>query len=242
MEITVLKSSQEIGRAAADIITECVNSKEKPVLGLATGASPVPTYNNLIEDYKNGKVSFKNVVTFNLDEYCSIPASDKNSYYTFMHENLFNHIDIKEENVHVPNGNPENPTEYCASYDKAIKDAGGIDIQVLGIGRNGHIGFNEPSDSFADGTFVVDLTESTINANMIYFDSPDDVPRKAVTMGVKSILNAKEIILIAEGEAKAQAVHDMIKGEVSPSCPASILQNHPNVYIFLDEAAASLLK
>lgn len=241
MEIKILKNSQEIGRAAADIITAKVQSKANAVLGLATGASPVTTYENLIADNKAGKVSFRDVVTFNLDEYCSIPASDRNSYYTFMHENLFNHIDIQEGHVHVPNGNPADPDAYCAAYDEAIKAAGGIDIQVLGIGRNGHIGFNEPSDAFADGTFVVDLTESTINANMIYFDSPEDVPRKAITMGVKSILNAKEIILIAEGEAKAQAVHDMIKGEISPACPASILQNHPHVHILLDEAAASLL-
>lgn len=241
MEITVLKNSQEIGRAVADIITAQINANAKTVLGLATGASPVSTYKNLIEDNKAGTVSFRDVVTFNLDEYCSIPASDKNSYYTFMHENLFNHVDIKEENVHVPNGNPEDPKAYCASYDEAIKNAGGIDIQVLGIGRNGHIGFNEPSDTFADGTFVVDLTESTIEANKIYFDSPEDVPKKAVTMGVKSILNAKKIILIAEGAAKAQAVHDMIKGDVTPACPASILQNHANVCVFIDEAAAAML-
>ena len=158
-----------------------------------------------------------------------------------MHENLFNFIDVKEENVHVPNGNPENAEEYCASYDESIKNAGGIDIQVLGIGRNGHIGFNEPADEFTAGTYKVQLTESTIEANKIYFESENDVPREAITMGVQSICNAKEIILIAEGNAKAQAIHDMIKNEVSPACPASILQNHSNVHIFIDKAAASLL-
>lgn len=241
MDIRVFDSDCEIGKAAAQIIIDCIKTKEKPVLGLATGASPVPTYKCLIDAYNKGEISFKNVTTFNLDEYCGIPASDKNSYYTFMHENLFNHIDINEDNVNIPSGNPENVEEFCSAYDKKIKDAGGIDVQVLGIGRNGHIGFNEPAEKFTKGTYKVSLTESTIEANMIYFDSPDDVPREAVTMGVESILDAKEIILIAEGAAKAQAVHDMIKGAVSPSCPASILQRHNNVHIFLDREAAALL-
>lgn len=241
MDIRIFNNSQEIGNAAAEIISNKIIEKNDAILGLATGASPVPTYKKLIENCNAGKISFKDVKTFNLDEYCSIPASDKNSYYTFMHENLFNHVDVKEENVHVPNGNPENAEEYCASYDAAIKEAGGIDIQVLGIGRNGHIGFNEPSDAFTAGTYKVKLTDSTIEANKIYFESENDVPREAITMGVESIINAKEIILIAEGKAKAQAIHDMIKGEISPACPASILQKHDNVHVFLDKDAASLL-
>lgn len=241
MDIKIFNTAEEIGNAAAEIIANKIISKPDAILGLATGASPVPTYNKLIADFNEGRISFKDVKTFNLDEYCSIPASDRNSYYTFMHENLFNHVDIKEENVHVPNGNPENAEEYCASYDAAIKNAGGIDIQVLGIGRNGHIGFNEPSDVFTSGTYKVKLTDSTIEANKIYFDREEDVPREAITMGVESIINAKEIILIATGAAKAQAVHDMIKGEISPSCPASILQKHDNVHIFIDKDAAALL-
>ena len=241
MDIKIFNNSEEIANAAAEIIANKIISKPDAILGLATGASPVPTYNKLIADYKAGRISFKDVKTFNLDEYCSIPASDKNSYYTFMHENLFNHVDIKEENVRVPDGNPENAEEYCAAYDAAIVNAGGIDIQVLGIGRNGHIGFNEPSDVFTKGTYKVKLTDSTIEANKIYFECENDVPREAITMGVESILNAKEIILIAEGKAKAQAIHDMIKGEVSPACPASILQKHDNVHIFIDNDAASLL-
>ena len=234
MDIKIFNTAEEIGYAAAEIIANKIISKPDTILGLATGASPVPTYNKLIADYKAGKISFKDVKTFNLDEYCSIPASDRNSYYTFMHENLFNHIDIKEENVHVPDGNPENAEEYCTSYDVAIKNAGGMDIQVLGIGRNGHIGFNEPSDSFTAGTYKVKLTNSTIEANKIYFDREEDVPREAITMGVESIINAKEIILIATGK-------DMIKGEISPACPASILQKHDNVHVFIDNDAASLL-
>ncbi len=241
MDIRIFNNTDEIAAAASEIIINKVKSKPDAILGLATGSSPVATYKKLIASYINGEISFKDVKTFNLDEYCSIPASDKNSYYTFMHENLFNHIDINEENVHVPNGNPENAEEYCASYDESIKNAGGIDIQVLGIGRNGHIGFNEPSDKFTEGTYKVKLTDSTIEANKIYFKSENDVPREAITMGVQSIINAKEIILIAEGNAKAQAIHDMIKGEVSPACPASILQKHDNVHIFIDKAAAALL-
>lgn len=241
MDIKIFNNSTEIGNAAAEIIKNKVNDKNNAVLGLATGASPVPTYKKIIEEYNKGNVSFKDVKTFNLDEYCSIPAADKNSYYTFMHENLFNHIDIKEENVHVPDGNPENAEEYCRAYDASIVSAGGIDIQVLGIGRNGHIGFNEPSDCFSSGTYKVKLTDSTIEANKIYFESENDVPKEAITMGVESIINAKEIILIAEGKAKAQAIHDMIKGEISPACPASILQKHDNVHVFIDKDAASLL-
>lgn len=241
MDIRIFNNSAEIGNAAAEIIINKVNSKKDAILGLATGASPVPTYKKIIEEYNNGNVSFKDVKTFNLDEYCSIPASDRNSYYTFMHENLFNHIDVKEENVHVPDGNPENAEEYCAAYDASIVAAGGIDIQVLGIGRNGHIGFNEPAEEFTAGTYKVKLTDSTIEANKIYFDREEDVPRYAITMGVQSIINAKEIILIAEGKAKAQAIHDMIKGEISPACPASILQKHDNVHVFIDKDAASLL-
>ena len=241
MDIRIFNNTEEIAQATSEIIINKVKSTPDAILGLATGASPVATYKKLIAAYNNGEVSFKDVKTFNLDEYCSIPATDKNSYYTFMHENLFNFIDVKEENVHVPDGNPENAEEYCASYDASIKEAGGIDIQVLGIGRNGHIGFNEPADEFTAGTYKVQLTESTIEANKIYFESENDVPREAITMGVQSIINAKEIILIAEGDAKAQAIHDMIKGEVSPSCPASILQKHNNVHIFIDKAAAALL-
>ncbi len=241
MDIKIFENSNQIGNAAAELIINKINSKSNTILGLATGASPVPTYKKLIEEFKNGNVSFKDVKTFNLDEYCGIPATDPNSYYTFMHENLFNHVDIKEENVSVPCGNPENAEEYCVSYDASIDAAGGVDLQVLGIGRNGHIGFNEPADEFTAGTYKVKLTQSTIDANKIYFENEEDVPRFAITMGVESIIKAKEIILIAEGKAKAQAIHDMIKGEISPSCPASILQKHNNVHIFIDKEAASLL-
>lgn len=241
MDIKIFDNPSQIGSAAAEIIINKIKENDSAILGLATGSSPIPTYKCMIEAYNAGEVSFKNVKSFNLDEYCGIPASDPNSYYTFMHENLFNSIDIKEENVRVPEGNPENVEEFCKSYDADIKAAGGVDIQVLGIGRNGHIGFNEPADEFTKGTYKVQLTQSTIDANKRFFEKIEDVPTEAITMGVESILDAKEIILIATGTDKAQAIRDMIKGEVSPACPASILQNHSNIHVFIDNDAASLL-
>ncbi len=241
MDVKILSSAQEIGSAAAKIIIDKIKENNAAILGLATGSSPIPTYKELIKAYNAGEISFANVKSFNLDEYCGIPASDPNSYYTFMHENLFNSIDIKEENVRVPDGNPADVEAFCADYDASITAAGGIDIQILGIGRNGHIGFNEPADEFTTGTYKVKLTDSTIEANKRFFASAEDVPTEAITMGVESILNAKEIILIATGNDKAQAIRDMIKGEISPSCPASILQKHGNVHIFIDADAASLL-
>ena len=241
MNVIIAKDYDEMSKKAAAVLLDVVKNTENPVLGLATGSSPIGTYQEMVKDHQENGTDYSKVVSYNLDEYVGLPITHKESYYAFMHQHLFNHVNIKEENVHVPNGNPENAEEYCASYDESIKAAGGIDIQVLGIGRNGHIGFNEPADEFTAGTYKVQLTESTIEANKIYFESENDVPREAITMGVQSIINAKEIILIAEGNAKAQAIHDMIKGEISPACPASILQKHNNVHIFIDNAAAALL-
>ncbi|MGN0526675.1 MAG: glucosamine-6-phosphate deaminase [Acutalibacteraceae bacterium] len=239
MKVTVLKSAEEIGEEVAKIFIEEVKRNPSCVLGLATGATPVPTYQNIIKMHNEENVSFKDVRTYNLDEYCDLPKNDKNSYYTFMHEQLFNGLDILEENVHFLDGNAADTDAECASYDKAIKEAG-IDIQLLGIGNNAHIGFNEPADKFTEGSFKVKLTESTINANKIYFDE-NTMPRYALTVGVKQIMGAKKVILIATGEKKAEAVRNMIKGEVTPKVPASILQEHEDALIFLDEAAASLL-
>ncbi|MBQ7595404.1 MAG: glucosamine-6-phosphate deaminase, partial [Clostridia bacterium] len=190
--------------------------------------------------YEDGRVSFKDVKTFNLDEYCDLPKDDKNSYYTFMHEQLFNHVDIKEENVNFLDGNAADWQQESKRYADALADAGGIDIQLLGIGTNGHIGFNEPADEFTDESFKVTLTQSTINSNQKYFgDTP--MPRYALTMGIGSIMKAKKIILIATGESKAKAISGMINGEVTPRLPASVLNTHDDVIIMLDKAAASLL-
>ncbi len=239
MDIKIFNSADEIAVACADIFTSQLTSKSNSVLGLATGASPVKTYTELIKRYKNGELSFADVKSFNLDEYCDLPKDDKNSYYTFMHENLFNHVDIKEENVHILDGNAADADAEAKAFDDAIDNAGGIDIQLLGIGTNGHIGFNEPSEEFSDGTFKVKLTDSTIKSNSIYFDN--DMPRYALTMGINSIMKAKKIVLIATGESKAEAIKATVKGEVTPACPASVLQNHPDVTLLIDKEAAKLL-
>ena len=240
MDIRIFKNEKEIGAAVGQLFCDYVNDKPGCVLGFATGATPVPTYNYIVEQYNEGKVSFKDVKTFNLDEYCDLPRDDKNSYYTFMHENLFNSVNIKEENVHIPDGNAADPESHAKSYDAMIDEAGGIDIQLLGIGTNGHIGFNEPSDTFSDGTFKVKLTDSTIKSNSIYFDD-DSMPRYALTMGINSIMKAKKIVLIATGEAKADAIKATVDGEVTPMCPASVLKNHPDAILLIDKAAAKLL-
>ena len=214
--------------------------RKQAVLGLATGATPVPTYKKLIELYNNGEISFKDVTTFNLDEYCDLDKHDKNSYYTFMHENLFNHVDIKEENVNFLNGNAKDCDAESKRYAEAIKAAGGIDLQLLGIGTNGHIAFNEPADKFTDEAFKVTLTQSTINSNQKYFgDVP--MPRYAMTMGIGSIMRSKKILLIATGESKAKAIKAMVSGEITPQIPCSILNEHNDVVVMLDKAAASLL-
>lgn len=239
MEIRILKNEEDIGAAAGKIFCDYVNENPDCVLGFATGASPVPTYKYMIEQCKEGKVSFKNISTFNLDEYCDLPKDHKNSYYTFMCENLFSQTDINMDNVDFLDGNADEATE-SARYTKAIAAKGGIDIQLLGIGRNGHIAFNEPGDKFTGEAWKVTLTQSTIDANSIYFDDIP-MPHYAMTMGIESIMRSKKIVLIATGASKAEAVKAMIKGPVSPACPASILQQHDDTIIFLDEAAASLL-
>lgn len=241
MDIKIYNNAEEIGCAAAQLYKELINSNPSAVLGLATGATPVPTYKKLIELYKNGEISFKDVTTFNLDEYCNLDKHDKNSYYTFMHENLFNYIDIKEENVNFLDGNAKDCDAESKRYAEAIRAAGGIDLQLLGIGTNGHIAFNEPADKFTDEAFKVTLTQSTINSNQKYFgDVP--MPRYAMTMGIGSIMRSKKILLIATGESKAKAIKAMVSGEITPQIPCSILNEHKDVVIMLDKAAASLIE
>ena len=239
MIIHIFNNAEEIGKAVANLIVEQVNEKPDSVLGFATGASPVPTYKSLIKAYNKGKVSFKDITTFNLDEYCDLPKDDKNSYYTFMHENLFNHIDVKEENVNFLNGNAEDTDAECLRYDDLLTE-NKIDIQLLGVGRNGHIGFNEPSNKFTKGSFKVRLSQSTIDANSVYFDE-NPMPNYALTMGTVSIMKSKQIILISTGRSKSDAIDGLVNGDITPSCPASVLQLHPNVHIFLDKAAAARL-
>ena len=240
MKVIVMKDAAQIAAAVSKIIADTIKAKPDCVLGLATGATPVPTYNALVDMYKNGDISFKDVKTFNLDEYCDLPRDDVNSYYTFMHENLFNKTDIKEENTHVIDGNSADVEKTCKEFDEMIDNAGGVDVQILGIGNNAHIGFNEPADDFTEGTFKVALTESTINANKIYF-TESEMPRYALTMGIGQIMKAKKIILIATGSKKAEAIKNTVEGGVTAQVPASILQKHDDAIIFVDEAAGALL-
>lgn len=240
MDIRIFDTPNAVAPACADEFTSLLTTKADCVLGLATGASPVPTYTELIKRHKAGLISFAHASSFNLDEYVGLPRSDKNSYYTFMHENLFDSVDIDEARVHILDGNAADSEKECAEYDAAIAAAGGIDLQLLGIGTNGHIGFNEPSDAFSDGTFKVKLTDSTVKSNSIYF-TDGEMPRYALTMGINSIMKAKKIVLIATGASKAEAINQAVNGEITPHCPASILQKHPDCILFLDKAAASLL-
>ena len=225
MIVKVFPNETALANCAADYFEQTLKTNPRAVLGLATGASPIKTYRELIRRCKEGRLSFAEVTTFNLDEYCDLPRDDENSYYSFMQENLFRHVDFDAE---------------AKAYDERIKAAGGIDLQLLGIGTNGHIGFNEPADAFTDGTFRIKLTQSTIDANSRYF-TETKMPEYALTMGVASIMNARQILLIATGKAKAKAVCDTVKGPITPRCPASVLRLHPNAVLLLDEAAASLL-
>ena len=237
MQIRIFETKEEIAAAAADVYAELLAKKPDAVLGFATGASPLPTYAELIRRCEAGAISFK---TFNLDEYCGLPADDENSYRTFMFRNLFSQIDIRPENAHLLDGNAPDEEAEARRYDRMIEEAGGVDLQLLGIGTNGHIGFNEPGESFTKSTFVVQLAESTIRSNSIYFKD-GNMPTSAVTMGIGSIFAARKIILIATGEKKAEAIRKTVCGDITPRCPASILQLHPDTVLLLDRAAASLL-
>ena len=239
IKVIVVKDYEELSNKAYDIMKK-VLSNDKPVLGLATGSSPIGLYKNMINDYNNGNTSYKNVITFNLDEYANLDKNHSQSYYTFMHDNLFKHIDINLDNVHIPSGNGDLETN-CLNYDKSM-DKYNIDIQVLGIGTNGHIGFNEPQTPFDSVTHVVKLKDSTRKDNARFFDPlGEQVPTHACTMGISSIMKSKQILLLASGVKKAKAIRDMINGEITEECPASILQKHSNVYVIIDEAAATLL-
>jgi len=226
-----VNSYDEMSKVAANIFTKQLQEKPTSILGLATGGSPVGMYEELVKRQQAGQVSFKDVITFNLDEYVGLDQTSPASYWTFMHEQLFNHVDIKEENIHLPNGKAEDLAAECVAYDARIKEAGGIDLQLLGIGVNGHIGFNEPGTPFESLTNIVELTESTRTENAIYFDDPKDVPTNAITMGIQSIMNAKEIVLIAFGEKKLKAIERLKSGIINEDFPASQLLNHPNVTV-----------
>lgn len=230
-----------MSRRAANIISAHVILKPDCVLGLATGSTPIGVYKQLIEWYKKGDLSFDETRSVNLDEYLGLSPEHKQSYRCFMQANFFDHINIRRVNTNVPNGLAPDPRAECARYDRVIRELGGIDIQLLGLGHNGHIGFNEPGQAFALETHVVDLTESTIEANKRFFTSERDVPRQAVTMGIKSIMQAKKILLVVSGRDKADILRRALTGPVEPEIPASILQMHPDLTVVGDRAALSAL-
>ena len=239
MKIIPAKNNLYGGKAAAEIIIDLINKKPDAVLGLATGSSPESTYTELVKAYRDGRVSFKKVRCINLDEYVGLSENDEQSYHCFMRKKLFSKVDVEPENTHIPNGKARDIYEECQRYSALIKNFGGVDLQLLGIGHNGHIGFNEPSDIFSDGTHVVELTTSTIEANSRFFPSKNEVPTRAITMGTEQIMRAKRIILLAFGEGKAEALHRALRGEISPTCPASILQKHKNLTVIADTEALS---
>ena len=242
IKIIYSKTAEEASLNAADVITAQLMTKKNSVFGFATGSSPVGMYHELIRRCKDGQISFKGVKTVNLDEYVGLSADHDQSYSYFMHDNLFNHIDIKEENVNLPNGLAEDPQAERARYDAVIESMGGIDIQVLGIGNNGHIGFNEPTDYFSKGTALVDLTDSTIDANSRFFENREDVPKQAFTMGIGQIMKAKKIIMLAMGKGKADILEAAFFGPVTPANPASILQFYErDIIVCADEDALSTI-
>ena len=240
MKIITVKNYNELSSTAGQIIADLVSSNPRCTLGLATGSTPLGTYQYLVKRHLAGDISFKDVQTFNLDEYCGLPRSHPESYFRFMHDNLFSHVDIQAENRHIPCAEGGDLQSQCDAYNALLREAT-VDLQLLGIGSNGHIGFCEPGTPFDRETFLTQLTEKTREDNQRFFNSLEEVPTTAITMGIKNIMQAKSILLIASGKGKAECVRQMINGPVTEAVPASALQQHPNATIILDEEAASLL-
>ena len=241
MRIIRTKNYDEMSRKAAAIIAAQVIHKPECVLGLATGGTPVGTYQNLVAWYNSGDLDFSGVSTVNLDEYRGLPREHRESYWSFMHRNLFDHVNIPAERINLPDGTNMDADAECARYDAVIAALGGVDLQLLGIGHDGHIGFNEPSDAFDMGTHCVDLTEETIEANKRFFASKDEVPRQAYTMGTHTIMSARKVLMVASGKDKAEIIKKAFFGPVTPHVPASILQMHPNFVLVADEDALSFV-
>ena len=242
MIIYAAKDYQDMSRKAANIMSAQIIMKPDAVLGLATGSTPVGMYRQLVEWYNKGDLDFSRISSVNLDEYRGLSGDNEQSYRYFMNTNLFDHVNIDKSRTFVPNGLEEDSDKACADYNEIIRSMGGVDIQLLGIGGNGHIGFNEPGDVFEKETHVVDLTESTIQANSRFFESMDEVPKQAYTMGIKNIMAARKILLVATGAAKAQALYDSLYGPITPNVPASILQLHNDGTVVADEDALSLIR
>ncbi|MCI8601683.1 MAG: glucosamine-6-phosphate deaminase [Oscillospiraceae bacterium] len=241
MKLIVSKDYAEMCQKVARLFAAQITLKPASVLGLATGSTPVGMYAELVTKYKEGRLDFSAVRTVNLDEYVGLTGDNDQSYRYFMNHNLFDLVNIDKANTHVPNGMAADPAAECAAYDQVVESMGGVDIQLLGIGNNGHIGFNEPCGHFPVDTHLVDLTESTITANARFFATMDEVPRQALTMGIGTIMKAKKVVLMASGKAKAQIIRDTMFGPVTPNVPASVLQLHPDALVFVDEEAYSVI-
>lgn len=237
MKVIVCKNYDEISRQAAELVAEQIKEKPDSVLGLATGSTPIGMYKKLIDMYKSGEISFSRIISFNLDEYYPISPDNPQSYRYFMNENLFSKIDIDPNKTNVPSGTAENPQEECEEYEKKIDNTGGIDLQILGIGENGHIGFNEPGHNLNAATHLAELSESTIKANSRFFDNIDDVPTHALTMGISSIMKSKKIIILANGKQKRDAVSALLSGKISTAYPATMLNMHGDVTLICDAEA-----
>ena len=242
MRIVLSDTYRDMSRKAAYIVASQIILNPRSVLGLATGETPLGLYRMLISMYWVGDLNFSDITTFNLDEYKGLSEESPYSYHYYMKKSFFQHVNMREAQWHIPRGTAENVEEECRLYDEAIERAGGIDLQILGLGVDGHIGFNEPDGKFERGTHLVELQESTIQANARFFPSPEEVPRFALSMGIKTIMKAKKILLLASGLSKADAIYEALQGEVIPELPASILQLHPDVTCILDRDAASRLQ
>lgn len=242
MRIVRAKDYNDMSRKAANILSAQVIMKPNCVLGLATGSTPVGTYAQLVEWYNKGDLDFSNVTTVNLDEYRGLNRENDQSYYYFMNEHLFSKVNVNHERTFLPDGTEKDSEKACADYNQIIEDVGGVDLQLLGLGHNGHIGFNEPGDVFKAKTHCVDLTETTIKANQRFFASIDDVPRQAYTMGIQTIMQARKILVVVSGEDKAGIVKEAFFGPITPRVQASVLQLHPDITVVADEAALSLVK
>ncbi|BCZ48808.1 glucosamine-6-phosphate deaminase [Clostridium gelidum] len=242
MKLIIVENYEEISKLAAINIKDVINKNPNAILGLATGGTPLGTYKELIKMNKENEIDFSKVTTVNLDEYIGLSERNTQSYRYFMNENLFNHVNIKKENTFIPNGLAKDIQEETNNYDKKIDELGGIDIQILGIGTNGHIAFNEPSDFLISGTHLTDLTQSTINANSRFFNSIDEVPKTAITMGLGQIMKSKKILLLAHGENKAEVIKEVLSGNITSKNPATMLQMHKDVTIIVDRTIGDLIK
>lgn len=242
MEVIISKTYEQMSKSAAEVVADVLNAKPNAVLGMATGSTPLGLYQELVKMHQKQGLDFSQVTTFNLDEYVGLPVTHEQSYHRFMHENFFQHINIARQNIHIPSGTTKNYRAFCDWYEKQIEDAGGIDVQILGIGSDGHIAFNEPGSSLSSRTRLKTLAKQTIDDNARFFSSRDEVPIYAITMGVGTIMEARKLLLLANGAKKADAVAAAVEGPVSSMVTASALQMHEDATIFMDEPAAAKLK